>query len=720
MKLVAASLILIGVMVLGVGGLNLKDETPVQGEQNHPKEDVSVDAKKNPCNHLGAEKSPYLLQHQNNPVCWYAWGEEAFKAAKEQNKPIFLSIGYSTCYWCHVMEKDSFELQEVADVLNKYFISIKVDREERPDVDQIYMDAVVSLTGRGGWPMSVFLTPDQEPFWGGTFFYRKKFIQILENINEQWGNDKEKLLQSAAKITKFIEQKDVSRESVAVGEEELRSAYRSFAGRYDPQFGGFGRAPKFPPSMQVSLLLRLHERSGDKKALEMASDTLEKMARAGLFDHLGGGFHRYSTDEKWIVPHFVKMLYDNALLAFTYLEAHQLTKKPVFAEVSRETLDYVLREMTSPEGGFYSAQDAGEVGKEGEFYVWKESELQALLTSEEAVHAKKIYGVTAHGNFEHGTTILTLQQPHKWSVKKDALTVSIHKKLLAARNKREHPHKDDKVLTGWNGLMISAFAKGYQVLGDKRYLAAAQKSARFMQEKLFVSSSGLFRRYRDGEAKVQGFVEDYAYFIEGLLHLYESDFDEKWLQFAVELQKLQDQKFWDEDAGGYYYTEAKDVIVRKKDYIDNAIPSGNSVALLNLLRLYGFFLEKEYIARAEELLSSFSQLLHQHPTAFPRALQAVDFHMDRAKEIAVIQGSTKEAEDKIKEYVYKTFLPNKVLSVGAPSQLKSEKIPTLLRGKPTVDGKTTIYVCENNTCKLPTGDVEKAKGFISDHQKLTL
>ena len=527
------------------------------------KKATNMDSSSKRCNQLDKEKSPYLLQHKNNPVCWYAWGEEAFELARKENKPIFLSIGYSTCYWCHVMEKDSFEIQEVADILNKHFISIKVDREERPDVDQIYMDAVVGLTGRGGWPMTVFLTPKLEPFWGGTFFYRDKFIEILNKLNEAWTTDQKSVLTSATELTAALTKRVLPKGESKLSEAAFKKALDGFGKEYDQQYAGFGPAPKFPPSSQISLLLRMNKRSANKRALEMATETLESMARGGMYDHLGGGFHRYSTDKKWLVPHFEKMLYDNALLTVVYLEAFQLTGNKLFSSVARETLDYVLREMTSPEGGFYSAQDAGEVDKEGEFYVWKESELNMLLTSEEALEVKKVYAVSNAGNFEHGTNIFYFPKPTKWEEKYSTSISSAHKKLLTARDKRVHPHKDDKVLTAWNGMMIKAFSDGYRVLKDERYYAAAKKSAEFVKAKLF-NEKGLFRRYRDGDARFAAYLDDYAYLIQGLIELYQCKFDEKWLVWAKELQDQLDKKLWDKEGSAYNYTEAKEALFNKK------------------------------------------------------------------------------------------------------------------------------------------------------------
>jgi hypothetical protein len=639
-------------------------------------------------NRLGLEKSPYLLQHKDNPVHWFAWGSEAFEAAKRENKPIFLSIGYSTCYWCHMMEKDSFELPEVADALNKDFISIKVDREEHPDVDQIYMDAVIGITGRGGWPMSVFLTPDLKPIFGGTFFWRQQFLDLLSRISRSWKEEPDKIFAATQEVMNYLADRNKESGAGKLSEDLLRSAFHQYEESFDSRHGGFGGAPKFPPSVALSLLLRIHRRTGNQPALQMATQTLDAMARGGIYDKIGGGFHRYATQDDWNEPHYEKMLYDNALMATTYLEAYQVMKAieeekktspegalrgrldpalPVegatrassktYAEVARETLDYVLREMTDPEGGFYSAQDAGEVGKEGEYY---------------------------HLNKEE-------------------------------RAKHLPPHKDDKILTSWNGLMIAAMAKGYQVLGDECYLTAAQKSASFIERKLH-SSGRLLRRYRDGDSRYDGTLDDYAFLIHGLLALYESDFDPKWIRWAEELQRKQDELFWDSTNGGYFFSPADDktLLVRKKETHDGAIPSGNSVAALNLLRLFGLTFRMECHEKGERLLPILAGEATRYPSGFAQALIALDYRLDRSKEIAVA-GSLAETKELIRE-IWRRFLPNKVLAVGLPVEGLSSPIP-LLNGKKLIGGKSTIYVCENLTCKRPTTDLGEAIKLIDDVEK---
>ncbi|MEZ4754420.1 MAG: thioredoxin domain-containing protein [Bdellovibrionota bacterium] len=663
-----------------------------------------------PMNHLANEKSPYLLQHKDNPVHWYAWGEQAFKVAKEQKKLIFLSIGYSTCYWCHVMEKECFEDEQVADVLNKYFISIKVDREERPDIDQIYMDAVVALTGRGGWPMSVFLTPDLKPVWGGTYFPKQQFMQILGGIQDAWETEPEKLIQQSSQITQALASEIENTESKSLGSEVLTAAYQIYSKNFDERDGGFGTAPKFPPSQQVRFLLRFYRRSGEKQALNMAMRTLDRMARGGIYDQLGGGFSRYSTDEKWLVPHFEKMLYDNALIIEAYIEASQILKQEgsleiakMFESLVKASFEYLLRDMRHKSGAFYSAEDAGEVGKEGEFYVWTYKEIESLLSEDEFKRLKEVYSISEHGNFEHGTNILSFDVEKLWSEKQDPLIAQAQQKLFAARNKRQRPHLDDKILTAWNGMMINSFAKGYQAFGDEKYLNAAQVAAKFILENLYKNGQ-LLRRYRNGEAVVAGFAEDYAYLIEALISLYESDFDPKWLELAVSLQLKQDELFWDKEKGGYFFSTAKEVVVKKKDIADGATPSANSVSLLNLLRLGALFPTQDFSDKAEQLLNYLSAVIARHPSGFSKALQALDFINDSSKEIVVVVKDLKDLRAITKD-LFEKFIPNKVFSLVTEEQ---SGFPEVTSKKILLNGKTTYYVCEDQTCKLPTNDLETA------------
>ena len=623
---------------------------------------AEITQKSAPSNRLGKEKSPYLLQHKDNPVAWYAWGEEAFEAAKKENKPIFLSIGYSTCHWCHVMEKESFEEQDVAQVLNQNFIAIKVDREERPDVDKIYMDAVVEMTGHGGWPMSMFLTTDLKPFFGGTYWPKTQFLGVLNQIAHIWNTERQKVEGISEQMVQHLKAQVSKAVPQEFSEKNLILAYQEALHSFDSIYGGFGHAPKFPPSQKLGLLLRIVRRTQNPKVLEMVEVTLDHMARGGIYDHLGGGFHRYSTDQEWLTPHFEKMLYDNASLSWVYLEAYQLTHNEMYREVAREILDYVLRDMTASEGGFYSAEDADSEGEEGKFYVWSEAELKKTLTEQELAQFTKVYGVTSHGNFEHGTTILNLQKEFFWEIKKDPLIQAAHQKLFQVRKKRIHPYKDDKILTDWNGLMIASFAKGYQVLRDEKYVKAAQKAASFIEKHLYKNEK-LLKRYREGEAHFEGTLDDYSYLIFGLLTLYESDFNMGWFEWAKALQNMQDRLFWDETEGGYFFTVADNphLIRRSKEYHDEARPNSNAVAVCNLLKLHDMTFEKNYKDKAQKILSITADFSKKHPGAFSQLLIALDYVLD-----------------------------------------------------------SSAYMCENKTCELPTTDVNEVKKQIRDVKKYSL
>ena len=665
-------------------------------------------------NRLAKEKSPYLLQHAHNPVDWYAWGAEAFEKAKKEDKPIFLSIGYSTCHWCHVMERESFENEEIAKVMNEHFISIKVDREERPDIDQIYMTAVQAMTGGGGWPLSVFLTPDLKPFFGGTYFPpdrrfgRPGFPDILLEISRLWREEREKATSWGQELTANLQaMRDTSGGGGELTVETLRRAYGNIQSGFDSRDGGFGPAPKFPRSETISLLFRIYRRTGDKHALAMATATLKKMARGGIYDHLGGGFHRYSTDAKWLVPHFEKMLYDNALLAKSYLEAYQIDGNEMWAGVARETLDYTLRDMTSPEGGFYSAQDADSEGVEGKYYVWTEEELQKLLTAEEFKKVKEVFQTSAHGNFE-GKNILNMTEKSAWKERYETPLASAIKKLLDHRYSRIPPHKDDKVIASWNGLMIGAMSFGARVLGDERYVAAAKKAADFTLKTMWDGKT-LKRRYREGDVRFGGSLDDYAFLIQGLSDLYETDFDIRWFESARALQKRSDELFWDSKEGGYFYTDASDpsLIARSKEIYDGAVPSGNSVAALNLLRFYSYTMDEAYRKGAETLFRVFSEFVSKHPHASPAFLMALDYATDASKEIVVAGTKDDPKVQSILKGLHQKFLPNKVLALA--DRLDRGKIMPLLEGKVPQEAEATIYVCEGRTCKRPVNSLEKAE-----------
>lgn len=669
-----------------------------------------------PYNRLVHEKSPYLLQHKDNPIHWYGWGEEALQAAREQNKPIFLSIGYSTCHWCHVLEKESFEDEEVAAMLNESFICIKVDREEHPDVDQFYMNVVQAMTGSGGWPLTVIMTPEKIPVFGGTYFPKNDLMKIIDALGTAWTEQPQKIKAVGDTVRKFIEAEDsISTQSVALDETLMKEFYKKSLISYDKENGGFGLAPKFPPTMKMRLLLRIAQRTGDKNAIEMVASTLEAMARGGIYDHLGGGFHRYSTDPIWLVPHFEKMLYDQAALATVYLEGYQVTQNEVFESVARGVLDYVLKDMTGNQGEFYSAEDADSEGEEGTFYVWSDAELKKILTHAEYQQVIKIFGVTPQGNFEvTGKNILHLEKDISWEESASLEVKNLRKKLLKIREKRERPFKDDKVLTAWNGLMISAMAKAAQVLQDDRYLGAAQKSAQFIKANLYENGK-LARRFRDSEAKFTASLDDYAYLIQGLIDLYEADFDEQWLNWANVLQKKQEELFWGKETGGYYFSEKQGSLLpgRNKNFEDNARPNSNAVSALNLLKLYNFTLHKPYRDKAKTIFTLAGEMMSRSHNAFAQMFIALDFYLDKSKEVVVVGPKQSKEKDAVIKMLRTEFLPNKTVGYISPNSKSSFPV---FENKVTAEGRTIIYVCENNVCKFPTEDLKKARKLMRENK----
>lgn len=668
-------------------------------------------------NRLANEKSPYLLQHAHNPVDWYSWGSDAFEKAKKEDKPIFLSIGYSTCHWCHVMERESFENAKIAKIMNENFVSIKVDREERPDVDQIYMNAVQAMTGSGGWPLNVFLTPDLEPFFGGTYFPpdrrfgRSGFDDVLLDIARLWKEDRQRAVTSGRNLAQHLKAERGATKGGELSEGTLRKAYQVFEGLFDVREGGFGPPPKFPRSETISLLFRIYRRTGKKKALEMAMKTLEKMARGGIYDHLGGGFHRYSTDGHWLVPHFEKMLYDNALLVKSYLEAYQIDGNEMWVGVARETLDYVLRDMTSLEGGFYSAEDADSEGVEGKYYVWSEEELKKVLDPDEFKEVKKIFQTSAQGNFE-GENILHRDAQTGWSSRNQPPLSTAVQKLLKRRYQRIPPHKDDKVIASWNGLMIGAMAFGAQVLGEEKYLRAAEKTADFILKAMW-DGKILKRRYRDRDVQFNGSLDDYSFLISGLLDLYETDFDLRWFEAARDLQKKVDELFWDGKEGGYFYTDTSDptLLARTKEIYDGAVPSGNSVAAMNLLRLHAYTLDENYQKKGEKLFRAFAGFVSDTPQASPAFLMAIDYATDDAKEIAVAGMKNDPDVRKILKDLYREFLPNKVLAL-ADHPDRGRTIP-LLAGKVPQNSGVTLYVCQGHVCQRPAHRLQEIQEALA-------
>lgn len=657
-------------------------------------------------NHLRQEKSPYLLQHKDNPVAWFAWGQEAFQAARELDRPIFLSIGYSTCYWCHVMEHDSFESEEVASLLNDHFISIKVDREERPDVDQIYMDAVVGISGHGGWPMSVFLTPDRKPFFGGTFFPKQQFIPLLKKIDEVWQSDRQSILTSADQIFTFLNAKAPASEGKISLKDSLSKAFSYYAKSFDTEFGGFGSAPKFPQPNNLELLLRLWRRTGKEEALFMVEKTLDQICRGGIYDHVGGGFHRYATDRMWLTPHFEKMLYDNAQLVNVLLHAYQATKTPHYLKKAADTLDYCLRDLALLEGGFASAEDAGEVGEEGEFYVWESAELEHTLSEEEYDLLSKLFTVSDVGNFENHKNILSLQPETKFEEIDNPKIQEILAKLNRLRSARERPLRDNKVLTSWMALLISAFAEGYAVTGDERFLSAALKAERFQREKL---SDGrkLLRRFCDNDSRFPGFLEDYSYLIQALIDLYQVSGEASLSKRALELQDTQDELFWDFEKGGYFFatSELTELIVRKKDFNDGATPSGNSVSAMNLLRLFQLSGDSKYLDRYRELVTAMAPFAEKYPTAYATFICALDYEHENFRSVVASEKTWKQTLRTLKQ----EFLPNMIIAKADP------KGPTLVSGK-----DEGIYICDAQGCMPPETDVESIKEKLSQSSQIKI
>ena len=686
-------------------------------------------------NRLGREKSPYLLQHANNPVDWYPWGEEAFNKARAEDRPVFLSIGYSTCHWCHVMERESFENEAIAALLNEHFVPVKVDREERPDVDQVYMQAVQILTGQGGWPLSVFLAPDGRPFWGGTYFPpenrfgRPGFATVLTALSEAWRTRRAELLDSADKLKSYIH--DHSRLPRPEADRELDPGIlalgvQQFAARFDPAQGGFGPAPKFPRSHALSFLLGAHARERDPAVLRMVEVTLDHMARGGMHDQLGGGFHRYSTDAQWLVPHFEKMLYDQALLARTYLEAYQVTGKEEYAGVARGIFTYILRDMTAAEGGFYSAEDADSEGEEGKFYVWTPEEVRQALGPEESAFFTGVYDVTSSGNFEDGRSILNLKRwlpdvAAEHRMEPAALAARLEgarAKLLAVRSRRVRPHLDDKVLTDWNGLMIGALALGARVLGESAYRAAAARAASFVLATLKRPDGRLLKRYRAGEAAIPGYLDDYAFLAWGLLDLYRATFDPSHLESARDLAREMVKLFWDAEGGGFFFTgaDSPQLLVRTQEIYDAATPSGNAIAAYMLLSLGVLTADPELSRYGRETVAAFAPALEASPLSFPQMLIALDFAVGPTAEV-VLAGDPESAEFRaMAGPLDRRFLPRVVVAARPPGDAGQRMValaPYLAAHEP-LDGKATAFVCRNYACALPTRDPEAMLSQLVD------
>jgi uncharacterized protein YyaL (SSP411 family) len=665
-------------------------------------------------NRLAREKSPYLLQHAHNPVDWFAWNDEAFARARRENKPVFLSIGYSTCHWCHVMERESFENEKVGAFLSEHFVSIKVDREERPDVDKIYMTFVQSTTGGGGWPMSVFLTPELKPFFGGTYFPpegrhgRPGFLQLLEQISGLWRERQTEIVASADELHARLElftTRD-QKQNLPLTPETLKRAAEMFKDAYDAANGGFGQAPKFPQPGIPRLVLRAAKRFGDDAANRMVLHTCDRMNAGGIHDQLGGGFARYAVDAQWLVPHFEKMLYDNAQLAQLYLDAFLVSGDRHHADTTRDILDYALQDMTHPDGGFYSAEDADSEGHEGKFYCWTKAELSQLLTVEEYNVAAGYFGITAEGNFvDHshptplaGQNVLSIVNPV--APGDEALLASAKSKMLAVRAKRIRPHLDDKILASWNGLMLGAFARAAVILGDGEYLAAAEKNLSFLREKLWEQSSGtLFHRWRDGEHDRVQLLEGYAFLLDGVIHLYEATLTPEHLDFAIKLAEAMLAKFYDAANGGFWQSLAgtNDLILRVKDDYDGAEPSGNSVATLALLKLSAITGRENFKDAAEATLQLFADRLQTQPAALSSLLQALDFWLDEPRRVVIVKKEDPVEFKALLHAAHSVYQPNKIVlgNTGAV-----EPFAKTLTAKNTA----TAYVCTGNACQTPTGN----------------
>jgi uncharacterized protein YyaL (SSP411 family) len=680
-------------------------------------------------NRLINETSPYLLQHAHNPVDWYAWSEEALARSKAEDKPILLSIGYSACHWCHVMEHESFENLEIARLMNENFVCIKVDREERPDLDTIYMNAVQMMTGHGGWPMTMFLTPDLKPFYGGTYYPPEDrrgmpgFPRILMAIADAYKNRREEIHQTGDAITAELSR---SNRMAASGEmltnEILHDSFSSLIKTFDPNYGGFGHAPKFPPSMTLMFLQRYHLRTGSPEALQMTELTLQKMAAGGMYDHLGGGFARYSVDEYWLVPHFEKMLYDNALLLRVYLYAYQQTQDPLYRDIAEETIEYIIRDMTDRTGAFYSSEDADSEGEEGRFYVWTPKQVMEVLGEEDGQVFCSFFNVTVQGNFEHGSSILNAPLSIEEFVRETGRDASEVRRIVStgrarlfeAREARVRPGRDDKSLAAWNGLMLTAVAEAAAIFGRDDYRVVAIRNAEFIIEHL-IRDGRLLRTYKSGQSKLNAYQEDYAYIAEGMLALYEATFDLKYFEVSRMLVDTMIEQFWDDAVGGFFFTsnDHESLITRTKEFFDNATPSGNSVAALVLQQLALLTGDQTYQQLAMTIMRMMKQVIGRYPNAFGYVLCAIDLYLSDCKEIAIIGNPESHEVRELLEEIYRGYLPNKVVAGVRPSGAQNG-VPRLLEGRGLVDGKPAVYVCRNYTCLAPATTPEELSARLKE------
>ena len=679
-------------------------------------------------NRLIHENSPYLLQHAHNPVDWYAWGDEAFEKARADDKPILLSIGYSACHWCHVMERESFENEAIARLMNELFVNIKVDREERPDLDEIYMSAVQMLTGRGGWPMTLFLTPDRKPFYGGTYFPPEDrggmpgFPRVLTGVNQAYRERPMDVEKSVEQILTGLQRLSQSAETAqAFSKTIIADAAAKVAQSYDPDNGGLGQAPKFPNAGVYELFLRHHHQSKSERYQEMVTHTLTKMARGGIYDHLGGGFHRYSVDAKWLVPHFEKMLYDNAQLLRIYCHAYKATREPLFKSVVEETATYLLREMLHCEGGFYSTQDADSEGEEGKFFVWTEAEVMEILGPQDGAIFCRIYDVSEFGNFEEKNIlhpILTSEQASKYFDKDrgeiDRLIAAAKRKLFNEREKRVKPFRDEKIITAWNGLVLSGLAETIKISPQRSYIDAAKQTMDFIFAKLF-RDGFLLHTYKDGQAKLLGFLDDYAFMAMGLLDLYEAVFDRSALDKAIALCDIMLREFWDEQDGGFFYTgiSHEKLISRAKPIFDGSIPSGNAMATQLLLRLFHFTGDDRFYQKGEKVLRSYYDAMENQPFGFAHLLCALDLYLQKAKEVVIVGEPDNVAAAELLANIHSVYQPNMTIQRASASD-PLEKLSPLLSGKFQVDGKPTVYVCHNFTCSAPVTTWDELRPLLEN------
>lgn len=684
-------------------------------------------------NRLINETSPYLLQHAHNPVDWYPWGPEALEKARQENKPIFLSIGYSACHWCHVMAHESFEDEETAKLMNQWFINIKVDREERPDVDAVYMKALVELTGHGGWPLSIFLTPEQEPFYAGTYFPPSKkynrpgFSEILQQVHERFTGQKDEI-QSRVKtiMSKLNQSSAANNRDELPGIELIDQAFAMLESRHDSEHGGFGQGMKFPEPMVYALLLRHWQRTGSQEAMEILDKSLTCMAEGGIYDHLAGGFHRYSTDREWIVPHFEKMLYDNGLLAKLFVEMFQATKQEIYKDTAVGVLDYILREMTSAEGPFFASVDADTAGGEGEYYVWELKEVLNLLGPQHAKIFARAYGITPSGKFAKKNVLHIKESMEKVSEAEGRAIFEVQhilnkgkQTLWDARKKREKPDTDEKIITAWNGLMITAFSKAASVFGEKKYCEAASRSAQFIWEHQW-SEKGLLRIYKDGQSKIAGCLDDYAYFLEGLLALYEASFEYGWIEKARQVGDKMIEEFWDETDGGFFMTgnSQQQLIARLKNPADEAVPSANAIAAHSLLQLAHLSGKKEYRQKVEAMLKAYQPRMERSPAAHTGLLSALDYYLASPTEVVFAGPKDDKAFQEMRATVQEDFRPHKVLLWSENGKVQKE-LP-LTEGRLAVGGKAMVYLCQKQTCHPPVHSGQALRNLLERPQEIRL